>query len=213
EARQNAHEGLESVRATIGGMQRIRGQVQQSAKQIKRLGESSQEIGQIVQLIQEIADQTDLLALNAAITAAMAGEHGRGFAVVADEVRRLAERASGATKQIADLVKGIQTETAEAVLAMENGTREVVEGTHLADTAGQRLAAINDVVGQLGALIDEITHAAQQQAATSANVRETMVEISQTTRRTTAGTRQAAESVDYLARMAEQLRASVAAFR
>jgi methyl-accepting chemotaxis protein len=212
-ARVNASEGAEAVRQTVEGMYRIRGEVQDTSKKIKRLGESSQEIGQIVQLIQEIADQTNLLALNAAITAAMAGEHGRGFAVVADEVRRLAERASGATKQIADLVKGIQTETAEAVLAMENGTREVVEGTHLADTAGQRLAAINDVVGQLGSLIDEITQASQQQAATSANVRETMVEISQTTRRTTAGTRQAAESVDYLARMAEQLRASVAAFR
>ncbi|HZT54550.1 MAG TPA: hypothetical protein VE995_09220, partial [Gaiellaceae bacterium] len=98
-------------------------------------------------------------------------------------------------------------------VAMENGTREVVEGTRLADTAGQRLASINEVVTQLSALIDEIAQAAQQQAATSANVRETMVEISQTTRRTTAGTRQAAESVDYLARLAEQLRASVAAFR
>ncbi len=212
-ARHNAGEGAEAVRQTVEGMYRIRNEVHDTSKKIKRLGESSQEIGQIVQLIQEIADQTNLLALNAAITAAMAGEHGRGFAVVADEVRRLAERASGATKQIADLVKGIQTETAEAVVAMENGTREVVEGTRLADTAGQRLASINEVVTQLSALIDEIAQAAQQQAATSANVRETMVEISQTTRRTTAGTRQAAESVDYLARLAEQLRASVAAFR
>src|SRR5207248_8689492 len=145
EARQNAHEGLESVRATIGGMQRIRGQVQQSAKQIKRLGESSQEIGQIVQLIEEIADQTNLLALNAAIQAAMAGEHGRGFAVVADEVHRLAERASVATKQIGGLVKSIQADTTEAVVAMENSTREVVEGSRLADSAGQRLEAINQV--------------------------------------------------------------------
>ncbi len=212
-ARHNAGEGAEAVRQTVEGMYRIRNEVQDTSKKIKRLGESSQEIGQIVQLIQEIADQTNLLALNAAITAAMAGEHGRGFAVVADEVRRLAERASAATKQIADLVKGIQTETAEAVVAMENGTREVVEGTRLADTAGQRLASINEVVTQLSTLIDEIAQAAQQQAGTSASVRETMVEISQTTRRTTAGTRQAAESVDYLARLADQLRSSVAAFR
>jgi methyl-accepting chemotaxis protein len=212
-ARRNAGEGAEAVRQTVEGMYRIRGEVHDTSKKIKRLGESSQEIGQIVQLIQEISDQTNLLALNAAITAAMAGEHGRGFAVVADEVRRLAERASAATKQIAGLVKTIQTETTEAVLAMENGTREVVEGTHLADSAGQRLAAINEVVVQLSTLIDEMAQAAQQQAATSADVRETMVEISQTTRRTTAGTRQAAESVDYLARLAEQLRASVAAFR
>src|SRR5919201_4892601 len=129
EARRTAREGLESVRATIGGMQRIRVQVQQTAKQIKRLGESSQEIGQIVRLIEEMADQTILVALNAAIQAAMAGEHGRGFAVVAEEVRRLAERAAAATKQIGTLVQSIQAETTQAVISMENNTHEVVEGS------------------------------------------------------------------------------------
>jgi methyl-accepting chemotaxis protein len=212
-ARRNADEGAEAVRQTIDGMARIRGQVQETAKKIKRLGESSQEIGQIVQLIQEIADQTNLLALNAAITAAMAGEHGRGFAVVADEVRRLAERASAATRQIAELVKSIQMDTAEAVVAMENGTREVVEGSRLAEVAGQRLVAINEVVAQLAELIQAMAQAAEQQAQASAGVKDAMAEISQVTRLATARTRQAAESVDYLARLAEQLQASVAAFR
>jgi methyl-accepting chemotaxis protein len=212
-ARHNASEGAEAVRQTVEGMYRIRDQVQETSKKIKRLGESSQEIGQIVQLIEDIADQTNLLALNAAIQAAMAGEHGRGFAVVADEVRRLAERATAATKQIAELVNSIQADTAEAVLAMENGTREVVDGSRLADAAGQRLEAINQVVVQLAELNDEIARAAGRQATASAGVKELMAEISQTTSRTTAGTQQAAESVDYLARLAEQLRASVAAFR
>jgi twitching motility protein PilJ len=152
EARRTALEGLESVRATIGGMQRIRAQVQQTAKQIKRLGESSQEIGQIVQLIEEMADQTNLLALNAAIQAAMAGEHGRGFAVVAEEVRRLAERAAAATKQIGLLVKSIQAETTQAVISMENNTREVVEGSRLADAAGQSLEKIDAVVHRMAEL-------------------------------------------------------------
>jgi methyl-accepting chemotaxis protein len=187
--------------------------VQDTSKKIKRLGESSQEIGQIVQLIQEIADQTNLLALNAAIQAAMAGEHGRGFAVVADEVRRLAERASVATKQISTLINTIQAETNEAVLAMENGTREVVDGSQLANAAGQNLESINAVVQQLSELIEEISEAAAREARTSSGIREAMAEISQTTSSSAAGTRNAAESVGYLARLSEQLQRSVAAFR
>ena len=212
-ARQNAREGAEAMRQTVEGMLRIREEVQETSKKIKRLGESSQEIGQIVQLIQDIADQTNLLALNAAITAAMAGEHGRGFAVVADEVRRLAERARVATNQIAGLVTTIQTETAEAVVAMENGTREVVAGSQLADVAGQRLDAINDVVVDLAALIEEIAQSADEQARVSATVKATMSEISETTESATHGSRQAAESVDNLAALVDQLRASVATFR
>jgi methyl-accepting chemotaxis protein len=213
EARRSAQEGLESVRATIGGMQRIRGQVQQTAKQIKRLGESSQEIGQIVELIEEMADQTNLLALNAAIQAAMAGEHGRGFAVVAEEVRRLAERAAAATKQINTLIKSIQTETTQAVIAMENSTQEVVEGSHLADAAGQSLESISSVVGRLAQLAESISQAADQQAEASRDIARAMADISVVTQTTSTGSQQTAESVGYLARLAEQLRASVAMFK
>lgn len=213
EARQNAYEGLESVRATIGGMQRIRSQVQQTAKQIKRLGESSQEIGQIVQLIEEMADQTNLLALNAAIQAAMAGEHGHGFAVVAEEVRRLAERAATAAKQISVLVKSIQAETTQAVIAMESNTQEVVEGSRLADAAGQSLETIEAVVRRMAELIDAISAAAEQQVAVSRGITNAMSEISKVTEATSSGSRQTAESVGYLAESAEQLRSSVAAFK
>lgn len=213
EARRNAAEGLESVRATIGGMQRIRAQVQQTAKQIKRLGESSQEIGQIVQLIEEMADQTNLLALNAAIQAAMAGEHGRGFAVVAEEVRRLAERAASATKQIGLLVKSIQAETTQAVVAMEHNTREVVDGSRLADAAGQSLETIDAVVRRMAELSAAISQAAEQQATASRNIAQAMADISLVTRTTSASTQKTAESVGYLTRLSEQLRASVATFR
>ena len=133
------------VRNTIDGMDTIREQIQDTAKRIKRLGESSQEIGDIVSLINEIADQTNILALNAAIQAAMAGEAGRGFAVVADEVQRLAERSATATKQIAGLVKTIQTDTNEAVSSMEQTTAEVVKGAELANSAGTALEEIETV--------------------------------------------------------------------
>jgi twitching motility protein PilJ len=213
EAQRNAREGLNSVQATIGGMQRIRGQVQQTAKQIKRLGESSQEIGQIVELIEEMADQTNLLALNAAIQAAMAGEHGRGFAVVAEEVRRLAERAATASRQVATLVKSIQAETTQAVIAMEQNTREVVEGSRLADAAGQSLEKIDTVVRQLAELSASISHAAERQAQVSREISRAMVDISAGTRNASASTQRTAESVGYLARLSDQLRSSVAAFR
>jgi methyl-accepting chemotaxis protein len=212
-ARHNASEGAEAVRHTADGMNRIRIEVQETSQKIKRLGESSQEIGQIVELIEDMAEQTNLLALNAAIQAAMAGEHGRGFAVVADEVRRLADRAGAATKQIGHLVRSIQADTGQAMLAMENSTREVVEGSRLSDTALQQLEAINQVVTRLSELTLAIAHAAERQAITSGDAKAAMAEISQTTHHTTAGTRRAAESVDCLADLAEQLRASVATFR
>jgi len=213
QARDNARKGLESVRETIGGMQRIRAQVQQTAKQIKRLGESSQEIGTIVQLIEEMADQTNLLALNAAIQAATAGEHGRGFAVVAEEVRRLAERAATATRQVTLLVKSIQAETTQAVVAMENNTREVVEGSRLADAAGQSLETIDAVVSRLAELSEAISHSAERQAEASRGISRAMADISTVTETTSESSAKTADAVGYLANLAEQLRASVAAFR
>lgn len=213
EARHNAQRGAESVRATIEGMQRIRQEVQETSRTIKRLGESSQEIGSIVALIEEIANQTNLLALNAAIQAAMAGEHGRGFAVVAEEVRRLAERAGEATGQIGTLVTSIQQETSEAVVSMDNSTREVVEGSRLADEAGATLAEIDAVVSRMAELIESISYSAEQQARTAGQIAVTMQGVSDVTRTTTASTREAAESVSRLASLAERLRDSVATFR
>lgn len=213
QARSNAESGSEAVFQTISGMHRIRETVQETSKTIKRLGESSQEIGQIVQLIEDIADQTNLLALNAAIQAAMAGEHGRGFAVVADEVRRLAERSADATKQIGTLVKSIQTETAEAVTAMDEGIREVVDGSRLADLAGQRLRAIQEVVVRLDELIQAISLSAEEQAARTIDISKTVTELSVITRDTSAGTLQTAKTLTNLQDLAEQLRASVATFK
>jgi methyl-accepting chemotaxis protein len=213
QALQNARQGTTAVKNTIHGMDRIRDQVQETAKRIKRLGESSQEIGQIIQLIDDIADRTSILALNASIQAAMAGEAGRGFAVVAEEVERLADRSTEATKKIAGLVKSIQSETTEAVGAMEKGIQEVVEGSKLAGQAGSALDEIESVSNRLAELIQQISHAATQQARASAGVTEAMAEISGITQDTAAGTKQAAEAVQGLAGLAEGLRESVATFR
>ncbi|MCC7105630.1 MAG: methyl-accepting chemotaxis protein [Chloroflexi bacterium] len=212
-ARVHAQRGREAVRGTVEGMQRIRAQARSTAKQIKRLGESSQEIGQIVEIIEGIAEQTNLLALNAAIQAAMAGEHGRGFAVVADEVRRLSERAATSANQISTLVKSIQAETAESVIAMESSTREVVEGSRLTDLAGRSLDSLDGVVQQLAELSAMISSAADQQAAAARSIARSMSEISEATQTTSVGSQQTADSVGYLARLSEQLRSSVATFR
>jgi methyl-accepting chemotaxis protein len=209
----SAKQGADAVQNTIQGMTRIRDQVQETAKRIKRLGESSQQIGEIVQLIDDIADRTSILALNASIQAAMAGEAGRGFAVVAEEVERLAERSTNATKKIANLVKTIQSETNEAVTAMEEGTREVVEGSKLANQAGQALGEIDKVSGRMAELIQSISLAAKQQARASEGVAKAMNEISEVTQQTAAGTKQAAVSVNNLASLADELRGSVSTFR
>ncbi|MFN8539516.1 MAG: methyl-accepting chemotaxis protein [Thermomicrobiales bacterium] len=213
EAQSSAQTGAQAVVATVAGMTRIRQQVQETAKKIKRLGEVSQEIGQAVQLIEEIARRTNRLALNAAIQAAMAGEHGKGFAVVAEEVRRLAERTSTATSQITDLVSAIQSETAGAVVAMEEGTREVVAGSRLADDAGRNLEAIDQIVDHLAELIEAISLAAEQQARASAGIARAMGELSTVTQGTAVGSQQAATSVASLAALADDLRESIAAFR
>lgn len=213
EALQNAKAGQESVRQSIQGMMLIRENVQETAKKIKRLGERSGEIGEIVRIIEDIADQTNLLALNAAIQSAMAGEHGRGFAVVADEIRLLAERSTESTKRIATLVKSIQGDTYEAVVAMEDSTQEVVKGSQLADEAGHALNSIYAAVERQARTIEMIAQAANEQASVSEDVANAMTEISEITNRTNAGTQEAAMSVSYLAELADQLRASVSTFR
>jgi twitching motility protein PilJ len=208
-----AHKGAEVVQNTISGMDTIREQIQETSKRIKRLGESSQEIGDIVSLINDIADQTNILALNAAIQASMAGEAGRGFAVVADEVQRLAERSAAATKQIEQLVKTIQTDTNEAVISMEQTTSEVVRGARLAQDAGVALEEIETVSRNLADLIQNISNAARQQAASAGHISNTMNVIQEITSQTTAGTIATARSIGNLAEMANELRQSVAGFK
>src|SRR5712692_1298844 len=208
-----AKRGAEAVQNTIKGMDEMREQIQETAKRIKRLGESSQQIGEIVELINDIAEQTNILSLNAAIQAAMAGEAGRGFAVVADEVQRLAERSGEATKQISELVKTIQTDTNEAVVSMEKATVGVVEGTRLADAAGQALSEIESVSEQLSALIVNIAQDAYQQSERATSVSANMGEIQEVTTLTSAGTRQTAESIVKLSELARELQASVAGFK
>ena len=209
----NAKQGAQAVQNTIQGMQRIRSQVQETAKRIKRLGERSQEISEIVQLIGDIADRTSILALNASIQAARAGEAGRSFAVVAEEVERLAERATNATKQIGSLVNTIQSETNEAVIAMEESTHEVVQGSQVADKAGQALSEIESVSSRLADLIQSISLASTQQARGSDNLSKAMNEISEVTQHTATGTKQTASAISQLASLADGLRESVSTFR
>ncbi|WP_305881944.1 methyl-accepting chemotaxis protein [Gilvimarinus sp. DA14] len=208
-----ASNGAKVVQNTINGMDTIREQIQDTSKRIKRLGESSQEIGDIVSLINDIADQTNILALNAAIQASMAGDAGRGFAVVADEVQRLAERSAAATKQIEALVKTIQNDTNEAVISMEQTTSEVVRGARLAQDAGVALEEIENVSTSLAELIQNISNAARQQASSAGHISNTMNVIQEITTQTSAGTSATAQSIGNLASMAMDLRESVAGFK
>jgi len=208
-----ANNGAKVVQNTIHGMDTIREQIQETSKRIKRLGESSQEIGDIVSLINDIADQTNILALNAAIQASMAGDAGRGFAVVADEVQRLAERSATATKQIEALVKTIQNDTNEAVISMEQTTSEVVRGARLAQDAGVALEEIETVSANLAELIQNISNAARQQAASAGHISNTMNVIQEITSQTSAGTSATASAIGNLASMAIKLRESVAGFK
>jgi len=210
---QIATQGAGVVRQTIAGMDSIRDQIQETSKRIKRLGESSQEIGSIVELINDISEQTNILALNAAIQAASAGEAGRGFAVVADEVQRLAERTSNATKRIETLVQTIQADTNEAVSSMEQTTAEVVAGARLAEDAGTALGEIEKVSSELSNLIQNISAAAQQQSTAASNITYTMNTIQQITSQTSQGANQTAASIGNLAQLAADLRRSVADFK
>ncbi|MEQ1556570.1 MAG: methyl-accepting chemotaxis protein [Gallionella sp.] len=208
-----SEQGALAVRNAIAGMDGIREQIQETAKRIKRLGESSQEIGEIVDLISDITEQTNVLALNAAIQAASAGEAGRGFSVVAEEVQRLAERSAEATKQIGALVKTIQSDTYDAVAAMEKSTIGVVDGAKLADAAGQSLSEIQSVSKELAALINSISVTTQVQTDMVGEVSSSMRDILQITGETTEGTRKTAVSVAQLNNLAGELSASVAGFK
>ncbi|SMC26929.1 twitching motility protein PilJ [Andreprevotia lacus DSM 23236] len=208
-----AEKGADAVQNQIKGMGEIREQIQETAKRIKRLGESSQEIGEIVELISDITEQTNVLALNAAIQAAAAGEAGRGFSVVAEEVQRLAERSGEATKQIGAIVKTIQTDTHDAVAAMELSTQGVVEGAKLSDAAGKALTEIGQVSRDLAKLIGSIANETEDQTQLAGRVNHSMRDILSITEQTTEGTKQSAEIIGQLTGLAQELKDSVSGFK
>ena len=208
-----AHSGSQMVQQTIKGMDTIRNQIQDTSKRVKRLGESSQEIGDIVELINGIAEQTNILALNAAIQSASAGGAGRGFAVVADEVQRLAERATNATRRIELLVQNIQADTSEAVVSMESTTSEVVSGAEKAEDAGEALMRIESGSKDLSKLIEGISQEAQAQSITAAKISEQMNSIRDVSIQTSEGSKQSAQSMGRLADLVHKLSDSVADFK
>jgi twitching motility protein PilJ len=208
-----AHKGGDAVRRTIDGMNTIRETIQDTSKRIKRLGESSQEIGNIVELISDIAEQTNILALNASIQASMAGEAGRGFAVVADEVQRLAERAANATKQIEVLVRTIQTDTNEAVVSMERSTTDVVGGALLAENAGAALLEIEQVSNQIASLVQNISASARGQSAAAQNIARNMQVLREISAQSADSTSATSQAIAKLADLSAGLRKSITGFR
>jgi twitching motility protein PilJ len=208
-----AHKGGDAVRRTIDGMNAIRETIQETSKRIKRLGESSQEIGNIIELINDIAEQTNILALNASIQASMAGEAGRGFAVVADEVQRLAERAANATKQIEVLVRTIQTDTNEAVVSMERSTTDVVGGALLAENAGAALDEIEQVSNQIASLVQNISASARAQASGAQNIARNMQVLREISVQTAESTNATSAAIAQLAELSAGLRRAAAGFR
>jgi twitching motility protein PilJ len=193
-------------------MNAIRDQIQETSKRIKRLGESSQEIGEIVELISDITEQTNVLALNAAIQAAAAGEAGRGFSVVAEEVQRLAERSGQATRRIGAIVKTIQTDTQDTINAMESSTRGVVEGAVLSDNAGHALQDIESVSEELARLIQNISDATREQADAASRIANNMWQILEQTRLSSESARKSADSIGQLTMLADELSVSVSGF-
>lgn len=208
-----AHSGAATVGRTIQGMSMLREQIQDTAKRIKRLGESTQEVGNIIEFINDIAEQTNTLALNASIQAAMAGESGRGFAVVADEVQRLAERAASATKQIESLIKTIQVDTQEAITSMERSTTNVVGGAKSAEEAGLALTRIEASSQELAKLIQDIAGAARDQSVETTQLATAMQGIREVSIQTSETAHQTAEAVGELNVLSGKLRESVAGFK
>ncbi|MGD8810637.1 MAG: methyl-accepting chemotaxis protein [Gammaproteobacteria bacterium] len=208
-----AHKGAEAVRRTIEGMNTIRETIQDTSKRIKRLGESSQEIGNIVELIEEIADQTNILALNASIEASRAGEASRGFAVVADEVQKLAERSTAATRKIEVLVSTIQSDTNEAVVSMERSTTDVVGGALLAENAGAALEEIQQVSHQIAQLVQNISGSARGQLKVASGIARNMEVLREVSARTKQSTTATSSSISKLSELASQLRRTVSGFK
>lgn len=208
-----AREGAQQVRNTINGMNNIRGNIQETRTLIKRLGESSQEIGNIVEIIKGIADQTNILALNAAIQATSAGEAGRGFAVVADEVQRLAERSSNATKRIETLVKTIQNDTNAAVSSMEKSTKEVVDGANIAEEAGTALSKIEEVSTSLASLIERVSESTRKVSSMAENISDDMAQINQVATKTTENVIKTSDSIENLSLLSRELKNSVSGFK
>jgi twitching motility protein PilJ len=208
-----AHKGGDAVRRTIDGMNAIRETIQETSKRIKRLGESSQEIGNIVEVINDLAEQTNILALNASIQASMAGEAGRGFAVVADEVQRLAERAANATKQIDALVRTIQADTNGAVVSMERSTTDVVGGAMLAENAGSALEEIEQVSNQIASLVHNNSASARSQSQSGQSIARNMQVLREISSQTADATSNTSEAIAKLAELSAALRRSVAGFR
>jgi len=212
-SRLNAREGAEAVQRTNVAMNEIREEINETARSIKRLGESSMEIGNVIQIINEIADRTSILALNASIQAAMAGDAGHGFAVVADEVQRLAESSSNSTKQIEALVKNIQAEIKTVSTRMDESISKVVQGSQLADGAHAKLQEIEQVSNQLADLIESITAAATEQVRASEEITVTMQEVGEVSTESSRSSQETATSMDMLSRTAHDLRAAVETFK
>ncbi|NJL30954.1 MAG: methyl-accepting chemotaxis protein [Phycisphaerales bacterium] len=213
EAGKVAQQGGQVVTDTIAGMEAISNAVNQGAQSVTELGKRSEQIGQIVNVINDIADQTNLLALNAAIEAARAGEHGRGFAVVADEVRKLADRTTKATEEIAQSIRAIQTETGEAVDRMNTGTQQVKVGVDKATAAGQNLSSIVTAAQGVADMIRSIAAAAEEQSAASEQISRNVESVTAVTKQATEGAGQAAQAATQLSDKSEQLQRIVSQFK
>ena len=210
---ESANAGAKVVNETITGMSVIADQVRQTSKTVEALGSRSDQIGQIVGTIEDIADQTNLLALNAAIEAARAGEQGRGFAVVADEVRALAERTTKATREIGEMIKAIQSETREAVKAMEDGVHEVEKGAVSSQKSGHALEEILERINEVTMQINQIATAAEQQTATTSEITSNIQQVTEVVHQTARGADETAGAAAQLATQAQQLQNLVSRFR
>ena len=213
ETAEMARSGQEVMMQTVRGIQQISEVVGQSATIITTLGRSSDQIGEIVRVIEDIADQTNLLALNAAIEAARAGEQGCGFAVVADEVRKLAERTTKATKEIGDMIRQIQKDTKSAVSTMDQGTNQIGEGVELAKKTGEALSSIHAMVNETAEMVQQIANVAEEQSQATRQIAGDLESMTQTTRQTTSGVTESAQACHELNTLAGDLQNTLSVFK